>query len=31
MWAVTDNVHDTGLGTRGDVVYWNPQNAWLSK
>jgi peptide/nickel transport system substrate-binding protein len=31
LWALTDQVHDTGLGTRGNAAWWEPQNAWLSK
>jgi peptide/nickel transport system substrate-binding protein len=31
LWALTDKVHDTGLGTRGNAAWWEPQNAWLSK
>jgi peptide/nickel transport system substrate-binding protein len=31
MWAVTSNVMDSGLGTRGANWYWEPKNAWLSK
>jgi hypothetical protein len=29
IWATNWKVEDTGLGERGDTVYWNPQNAWL--
>jgi len=31
VWALTDKVQDTGLGTRGNAAWWEPQNAWLSK
>lgn len=31
LWAVSDNVHDSGVGTRGSSTQWNSQNAWLSK
>jgi peptide/nickel transport system substrate-binding protein len=31
LWAVTDKVHDSGVGTRGSSTQWNSQNAWLSK
>lgn len=30
MYALTDKVHDTGIGTRGMTVWWEPQNTWLS-
>jgi peptide/nickel transport system substrate-binding protein len=30
-WALTNKVNDTGLGTRGNAAWWEPQNAWLSK
>ncbi len=31
LWALTDKTQDTGLGTRGNAAWWEPQNAWLSK
>ncbi len=31
LWAITDYVHDSGVGTRGSSTQWNSQNAWLSK
>jgi peptide/nickel transport system substrate-binding protein len=31
MWAATRNVQDSGIGTRGGGIYWNPDNVWLSK
>jgi peptide/nickel transport system substrate-binding protein len=31
LWAVTDQVRDSGVGTRGSSTAWNSQNAWLSK
>ena len=31
LWALTGKVHDTGLGTRGNAAWWEPQNAWFSK
>jgi peptide/nickel transport system substrate-binding protein len=31
MWAVSKNLQDSGLSERGDPIYFNPQNAWLSK
>jgi peptide/nickel transport system substrate-binding protein len=31
LWSLTDKVNDTGLGTRGNAAWWEPQNAWLSK
>jgi peptide/nickel transport system substrate-binding protein len=30
-WAVTNNVQDSGLGTRGANTWWEPQQTWLSK
>jgi peptide/nickel transport system substrate-binding protein len=30
-WAVTDNVQDSGLGTRGLFAWFETQNLWLSK
>jgi peptide/nickel transport system substrate-binding protein len=31
LWAMTDKVHDTGAGTRGQSNWIEPQNSWLSK
>jgi peptide/nickel transport system substrate-binding protein len=31
MWAVTPNVQDSYLGTRGANTWWEPQLTWLSK
>jgi peptide/nickel transport system substrate-binding protein len=31
IWAVSDKLRDTGLGTRGNAAWWEPQNAWFSK
>jgi peptide/nickel transport system substrate-binding protein len=31
LWATTNRVHDSGVGTRGSSTQWNSQNAWLSK
>jgi hypothetical protein len=30
-WAVTDNVMDSGVGTRGAFIWWEPQNLWLKR
>ena len=30
-WAVTDNVQDSGLGTRGLFSWFESQNTWLTK
>ena len=30
LWALTNKTHDTGLGTRGNAAWFEPQNAWLS-
>jgi peptide/nickel transport system substrate-binding protein len=30
-WAVTDSLHDSGLGTRNLFSWFEPQNLWLSK
>jgi peptide/nickel transport system substrate-binding protein len=31
LWALTNQIQDTGLGTRGNAAWWEPQNAWMSK
>ncbi len=31
MWVINEKVKDSGYGTRGNTVYWNPEDAWLSK
>jgi peptide/nickel transport system substrate-binding protein len=31
IWAVSEKLRDTGLGTRGNAAWWEPQNAWFSK
>jgi peptide/nickel transport system substrate-binding protein len=31
MWALTTNVKDTYMGTRGANTWWEPQLAWLDK
>lgn len=31
IFAITDKTKDTGLATRGNAAWWEPQNAWLSK
>ena len=30
-FALADYVHDSGIGTRSSLTYWEPQNVWLSK
>ena len=31
LWAITDNVQDSGVGLRGSSTQWNSQDVWLSK
>ncbi len=31
IWAVTSKTQDSGLGTRGNAAWWEPQNAWIKK
>jgi ABC-type transport system substrate-binding protein len=31
LTAATNNVQDSGIGSRGSSTYWNPDNVWLSK
>jgi peptide/nickel transport system substrate-binding protein len=31
LWATTSKVQDTGLGTRGNAAWWEPQDTWLRK
>lgn len=30
-WAMTKNVHDNDVGTKGGFTMWSPWNTWLSK
>jgi hypothetical protein len=29
--AITDKVHDTGIGQQGSFSLWDPASGWLSK
>jgi hypothetical protein len=31
MWVVSDKLMDSGIGTRGNSSYWNPEYAWWDK
>jgi hypothetical protein len=31
MWATTNNLRDSGLGTRGVNTWWEPAYTWLDK
>lgn len=31
MWVVNDKLMDSGIGTRGNGLYWNPEYAWWNK
>jgi peptide/nickel transport system substrate-binding protein len=31
LWAMTGNIEDSGIGTRGMATWFEPQNTWLSK
>jgi hypothetical protein len=31
MFALKSNLQDSGIGTRGSSIYWNPDDAWWGK